>query len=85
MRGFEATCCFRVKREHPERFPGLIPEGQAQNLALAVLYVLDSLDSGASKSEGCESFQVMSTRTQVVMSLITYGSDGGHGTAANLC
>jgi len=37
----------RAKREQLERFQGLLPEGQGQKLALTVLFVPSSLDSGA--------------------------------------
>ena len=37
---------FRAKREQLERFYGLQPESQGQNLAVPVLYVPRSLDSG---------------------------------------
>jgi hypothetical protein len=38
-------------REHLESFRGLLPEGQGQNLALAVLSVAHLFDSGARKIE----------------------------------
>jgi hypothetical protein len=38
---------FRAKRGEIERCCGLLPESQRQNLALTVLYVPCSLDSGA--------------------------------------
>ena len=37
---------FRAKREQLEMFQGLMPESKGQNLALTVLFVLYSLDSG---------------------------------------
>ena len=46
-------CCligsFQAKRGQRKRFQGLLPESQGQNLALTVLHVLYSLDSGLSK------------------------------------
>ena len=39
---------FRAKREQLLRVEGLLPEGQGQILALTVLYVPSSLDSGPS-------------------------------------
>ena len=41
-----ASARARAKREQLERFSGLLSESQGQNLALNVLYVPDSLDSG---------------------------------------
>ena len=41
---------FRAKREHLERFEGLSPERQGQNLALNVLHVPYSLDDGYPRS-----------------------------------
>jgi len=43
-----SNCCyrFRAKREQLEIFEGLLPERRGPNLALTVLYVPDSLDSG---------------------------------------
>ena len=43
----------RAKREHLETFYGRLPESQGQNLALTVLYVLDSLSL-----DGCDLPQV---------------------------
>ena len=37
----------RAKMEQLERFQGLLPEIQSQNLALTVLHVPDSLDGGS--------------------------------------
>ena len=36
----------QAKKEHLERLEGFLPESQGQNLALTVLYVLDSLGCG---------------------------------------
>jgi len=36
----------RAKREQPEQFEGVLLESQGQNLALTVLYVPSSLNSG---------------------------------------
>ena len=45
---------FRAKREQLERFyEGLVPESQGQNLALTVLYVPCSLDSGLADEHPC--------------------------------
>ena len=40
----------RAKREHLVRFQGLLPESQGLNLALTVLYVLCSPDSGSHRA-----------------------------------
>ena len=44
---------FRAKREQLERVHGLLPESQGQNLALTVLYVLWSRDSGLTDEHLC--------------------------------
>ena len=44
-------CCrFQAKRKRLEKFQGLLPERQGQNLAMTVLYVPHSLDNGRRKS-----------------------------------
>ena len=49
---------FRAKKEQPKRFEGLSPDSHGHNLALTVLYVPCSLDSGSSLPKaarpGCE-------------------------------
>jgi len=40
---------FQAKREQLKKLYGLLPESQGQNLALTVLYVPHSLDSGHSR------------------------------------
>ena len=42
---------FGAKRKHLKTFQGFLPESQGQNLALTVLFVPNSLESGLSQSE----------------------------------
>ena len=44
--GSEAPNRFRAKREQPKRLSRPLPESQGQNMALTVLSVPNSLDSG---------------------------------------
>ena len=44
---WDSWCRFRAKREHLQGVEGLLPESQGQNLAVTVLDVPRSLDSGA--------------------------------------
>ena len=44
---YDGELCFRAKRQHLKMFQCLFPQSQGQNLALTVLYVPHSLDSGS--------------------------------------
>ena len=46
MAGGRQACCVQAKRKHIQRFQGILPESQDQNLAVTVLYAPSSLDSG---------------------------------------
>ena len=67
--------CSPAKREHLERFEGLLPEGQGQILALSILYVPYSLDIGVTclTRPTSASFSATPTRARYLISLFPVG------------
>jgi len=60
---------FRAKSEQLQRFKGLLPEGHGQNLALTVLYVPYSLESGRKEDGACQEVLVSTDPASSSLSL----------------